>query len=87
MPAAKNRLDLLTDPAIAKESLHGRWDSVTRRYSALEVEKLCGSYRSDVHTRNQYEVGTGYFDQVAQVASIGLSSTQALAESTEAAQF
>jgi isocitrate lyase len=32
-------------------------------------------------------VGTGYFDQVAQVVSGGLASTLALAESTETAQF
>src|SRR5207302_8401218 len=32
-------------------------------------------------------VGTGYFDQVPQVISRGLSSTTALAESTEAEQF
>jgi isocitrate lyase len=38
-------------------------------------------------TRHQREVGTGYFDQVAQVVSGGLASTLALAESTEAEQF
>ena len=38
-------------------------------------------------TRHQREVGTGYFDQVAQVISGGKASTLALDESTEAAQF
>jgi isocitrate lyase len=32
-------------------------------------------------------VGTGYFDKVSEVISGGASSTLALAESTEAAQF
>ena len=38
-------------------------------------------------TRHQREVGTGYFDEVAQVVSGGTSSTTALAGSTEAEQF
>jgi isocitrate lyase len=37
--------------------------------------------------KHQRFVGTGYFDQVQQVITGGLSSTIALAESTEAAQF
>ena len=38
-------------------------------------------------TRHQREVGTGYFDEVAQVVSEGLSSTTALKGSTETEQF
>jgi isocitrate lyase len=38
-------------------------------------------------TRHQREVGTGYFDEVAQVIAGGASSTLAMHESTEAAQF
>jgi len=38
-------------------------------------------------TRHQAEVGTGYFDQVSQVISGGVSSTLALKGSTEEAQF
>jgi isocitrate lyase len=38
-------------------------------------------------TRHQREVGAGYFDDVAQVISGGLSSTLALKGSTEEAQF
>jgi isocitrate lyase len=38
-------------------------------------------------TRHQAEVGTGYFDRVAQVVSGGRSSTLALIGSTEHAQF
>ena len=38
-------------------------------------------------TRHQREVGTGYFDQVAEVISGGKASTLALEDSTEAHQF
>ena len=38
-------------------------------------------------TRHQREVGTGYFDLVAEAVSAGQASTLALAESTEAQQF
>ena len=38
-------------------------------------------------TRHQREVGTGYFDQVAEVISGGKASTLALEGSTEKAQF
>jgi isocitrate lyase len=38
-------------------------------------------------TRHQREVGTGYFDEVAQAISGGQSSTTAMAGSTETAQF
>ena len=38
-------------------------------------------------TRHQREVGTGYFDEVAQVITGGTSSTTALKGSTEEAQF
>jgi isocitrate lyase len=38
-------------------------------------------------TRHQREVGAGYFDEVAQVISGGLSSTLALKGSTEESQF
>jgi len=47
------------------------------------LEELAG-YRGVKHQRF---VGTGYFDQVAQVISSGHASTTALAGSTEAAQF
>jgi isocitrate lyase len=49
----------------------------------LENEKLAG-YRAVKH---QSFVGTGYFDQVAQVITRGASSTTALAGSTEEEQF
>ncbi len=54
------------------------------RAAAARVRRGGAGYTA---TRHQREVGTGYFDQVAQVVSGGLASTLALAESTEAAQF
>jgi isocitrate/methylisocitrate lyase len=38
-------------------------------------------------TRHQAEVGTGYFDRVSEVVSLGAASTLALAGSTERTQF
>jgi isocitrate lyase len=56
-------------------------------YSELQQREFASEQHGYSATRHQREVGTGYFDQVAQVVSGGLASTLALAESTEAAQF
>jgi isocitrate lyase len=56
-------------------------------YSELQQKEIAAEEHGYTATRHQREVGTGYFDQVAQVVSGGLASTLALAESTEAAQF
>jgi len=56
-------------------------------YSELQQREFAAEDAGYTATRHQREVGTGYFDQVAQVVSGGLASTLALAESTEAAQF
>ncbi len=56
-------------------------------YSKLQQEEFAAQelgYRAVTH---QKFVGTGYFDEIAQVVSGGASSTTALAGSTEAAQF
>src|SRR5712692_2292532 len=56
-------------------------------YSKLQQEEFAAQelgYRAVTHQRF---VGTGYFDEIAQVVSGGHSSTTALAGSTEAAQF
>jgi len=57
-------------------------------YSNLQ-EKEFASEREHGYqaTKHQRFVGTGYFDQVQQVISGGLSSTTALEGSTEAEQF
>ena len=51
---------------------------------AAEFEAEAAGYTA---TRHQREVGTGYFDQVREVVTRGTSSTVAMAESTETAQF
>lgn len=56
-------------------------------YSELQQAEFAAEAAGYTATRHQREVGTGYFDLVAQVAAGGTSSTTALAESTEAAQF
>jgi isocitrate lyase len=56
-------------------------------YSKLQQAEFAAEEHGYSATRHQREVGTGYFDQVAQVVSGGLASTLALHESTEAQQF
>ena len=56
-------------------------------YSKLQQEEFAAQelgYRAVTHQRF---VGTGYFDEIAQVVSGGSSSTTALAGSTETEQF
>ncbi len=56
-------------------------------YSRLQQAEFAAEPQGYTATRHQREVGTGYFDQVAQVISGGAASTLALDESTEAHQF
>ncbi|MGM8212006.1 isocitrate lyase [Virgibacillus sp. W0430] len=56
-------------------------------YSALQQEEFNSEQYGYSATRHQREVGTGYFDEVAQVIAGGTSSTTALKGSTEEAQF
>jgi isocitrate lyase len=56
-------------------------------YSRLQEAEFASEADGYTATRHQHEVGTGYFDAVAQVVSGGSSSTLALKESTEAKQF
>jgi isocitrate/methylisocitrate lyase len=56
-------------------------------YSDFQQQEFADESRGYTATRHQREVGTGYFDEVAQVIAGGESSTTALAGSTEAAQF
>jgi isocitrate lyase len=56
-------------------------------YSELQQAEFASEAAGYTATRHQREVGTGYFDLVAQTLSGGNSSTAALAESTEAEQF
>jgi isocitrate lyase len=56
-------------------------------YSELQQAEFAAESGGYSATRHQREVGTGYFDQVAEVISGGRASTLALEESTEAHQF
>src|SRR5690606_38667425 len=56
-------------------------------YAALQEAEFAAEERGYTAVRHQREVGTGYFDRVAQVISAGKSSTMAMKGSTEAAQF
>ena len=56
-------------------------------YAQLQAAEFAAEPEGYTATKHQREVGTGYFDEVAQVISGGASSTVALKESTEAAQF
>lgn len=56
-------------------------------YSELQQAEFASEQYGYTATRHQREVGTGYFDEVAQIISGGTSSTTALAGSTETEQF
>jgi isocitrate lyase len=56
-------------------------------YSRLQEEEFASEDRGYTATRHQREVGTGYFDLVRDTIMGGESSTGAMAESTETAQF
>ncbi|ASS90467.1 MAG: isocitrate lyase [Bacillaceae bacterium] len=56
-------------------------------YSELQQAEFRSEQYGYTATRHQREVGTGYFDEVAQVITGGTSSTTALKGSTEAEQF
>nr|WP_221364457.1 isocitrate lyase [Sphingomonas jinjuensis] len=66
---------------------HGYRDRGMAAYSELQQAEFASEAIGYTATRHQREVGTGYFDQVAQAVAGGASSTTALAESTETAQF
>lgn len=56
-------------------------------YSELQQAEFAAESEGYTATRHQREVGTGYFDAVADTAAGGRSSTTAMAGSTETAQF
>jgi isocitrate lyase len=56
-------------------------------YSELQQAEFAAESEGYSATKHQREVGTGYFDEVAQVIAGGEASTLALVGSTEAAQF
>ena len=66
---------------------HAYRDHGMAAYSDLQQAEFAAEPAGYTATKHQREVGTGYFDQVAQVIAGGQASTLALAGSTEAAQF
>jgi isocitrate lyase len=56
-------------------------------YSELQQKEFAATERGFTAVRHQREVGTGYFDLVATTITQGQSSTTALKDSTETAQF
>src|SRR5687767_5928176 len=69
------------------ELARGYRDHGMAAYSRLQQAEFAAELQGYSATRHQREVGTGYFDDVAQVISAGTSSTLALEDSTESAQF
>jgi isocitrate/methylisocitrate lyase len=65
----------------------GYRDSGMAAYSKLQQAEFTMEPFGYTATKHQREVGTGYFDEVAQVIAAGKSSTVALVGSTEADQF
>ncbi|WAH39181.1 isocitrate lyase [Alicyclobacillus dauci] len=66
---------------------HGYKQRGMAAYSDLQQAEFADEVHGYTATKHQREVGTGYFDEVAQVVSGGFSSTVALLGSTEAEQF
>jgi isocitrate lyase len=69
------------------ELAHGYAENGMTAYVELQEREFAMEEQGYTATRHQREVGAGYFDEVAQVISGGLSSTLALKGSTEEAQF
>jgi isocitrate lyase len=69
------------------ELARGYKDRGMAAYSELQQAEFASEANGYTATRHQREVGTGYFDLVAQTVAGGNASTNALAESTEAEQF
>jgi len=69
------------------ELAKGYRESQMAAYVELQQAEFAAAERGYTATRHQWEVGTGYFDQVAQTIAGGKSSLGALTGSTEEEQF
>ncbi|MDQ0324954.1 isocitrate lyase [Rhodopseudomonas julia] len=69
------------------ELARGYKDRQMAAYSELQQAEFAAESVGYTATRHQREVGTGYFDAVSMAITGGLSSTTAMGESTESAQF
>ena len=66
---------------------HGYKERGMAAYSELQEAEFAAEADGYTATKHQREVGTGYFDDVAQVIAGGKASTTALRGSTEQEQF
>ncbi|HNP86568.1 MAG TPA: isocitrate lyase [Kouleothrix sp.] len=69
------------------ELARGYKDRGMAAYSELQQAEFSSEANGYTATKHQREVGTGYFDEVAQVIAGGTASTTALSGSTEEEQF
>jgi isocitrate lyase len=69
------------------ELARGYRDHGMAAYSQLQQAEFAMEAEGYTATKHQREVGTGYFDEVAQAIAGGESSTMALVGSTEVEQF
>ncbi|WP_420493365.1 isocitrate lyase [Rhizobium etli] len=69
------------------ELARGYKDRQMAAYSELQQAEFSAEARGYTATKHQREVGTGYFDAVSLAITGGKSSTTAMKESTEHAQF
>ena len=69
------------------ELAHNYRDRGMAAYSELQQREFASEKDGYTATKHQREVGAGYFDDVTQVISGGVSSTTALTGSTEEQQF
>ncbi len=69
------------------ELARGYKDRQMAAYSELQEAEFGSEVNGYTATKHQREVGTGYFDAVSMAISGGQSSTTAMGESTESAQF
>ncbi|KQT69793.1 MULTISPECIES: isocitrate lyase [unclassified Aureimonas] len=69
------------------ELARGYKDRQMAAYSELQEAEFAAEVNGYTATRHQREVGTGYFDAVSLAITGGASSTTAMGESTESAQF
>lgn len=69
------------------ELARGYRDRGMAAYSELQQAEFSREKEGYTATKHQREVGTGYFDEVSQAVSGGMSSTTALTGSTEEEQF
>jgi isocitrate lyase len=69
------------------ELARGYRDRQMAAYAELQDAEFAAEAEGYTATRHQREVGAGYFDAVSLTITGGLSSTTAMADSTETAQF